>query len=365
MPQPIAKNSRVNEIDLLRFVAVMAVTIHHYAFRGYAADDMSIMPYPLLAPIAQYGYLGVHLFFMISGFVILMTAGSGDLRKFIVSRIARLYPAFWVCCTITFISTLIIGGTHYHATVTQYLANMTMLGDFIGIEPIDGAYWSLFVEMQFYAFVAIVLAFGKIHKAQLFLTVWLGLVSMLDLLHIEKFRFLLITNYAGFFIAGATFYLIWTKGLSPARIGMLCVAWAQGLYEATTRELLDFDKHYHTHLNVYIVGGIITAFFLVMLAISLNKTGWFRQKEWMLAGAITYPLYLLHQNIGFMFFNVAYPAINPHLLLWGTISLSILAAYFVNVSIERRLAPQLKTATNNLIDFGQKLILRAGNKKSR
>jgi peptidoglycan/LPS O-acetylase OafA/YrhL len=157
MPQTIVKNTRVNEIDLLRFLAVMAVVIHHYAFRGYAADDMSVMPYPLLAPIAQYGYLGVHLFFTISGFVILMTAGSGDLRKFIVSRIARLYPAFWVCCTITFIATLIIGGTHYHATVTQYLANMTMLSGFIGVESIEGAYWSLFIEMQFYAFVAIVL----------------------------------------------------------------------------------------------------------------------------------------------------------------------------------------------------------------
>jgi peptidoglycan/LPS O-acetylase OafA/YrhL len=193
----------------------------------------------------------------------------------------------------------------------------------------------------------------------------LGLVVTLDLLHIEKFRFLLIANYAGFFIAGATFYLVWTKGLSPARIGILCVAWLQGAYEATNRELLDFDKQFHTHLNSFIVVSIITTFFLVMLAISLNKTGWFRRTEWMLAGAITYPLYLLHQNIGFMFFNAAYPAINPHILFWGTIAISMVAAYFVNVSIERRLAPQLKTATNNLLDFGQNLVLRFGRKKSR
>ena len=71
---------RVNEIDLLRFVAALAVVFFHYAFRGYAADDRSIMPYPLLAPIAKYGYLGVELFFLISGFVILMTASRGSLR---------------------------------------------------------------------------------------------------------------------------------------------------------------------------------------------------------------------------------------------------------------------------------------------
>ena len=62
---------RVNEIDLLRFIAALAVVFFHYAFRGYAADDLSILPYPLLAPLAKYGYLGVELFFMISGFVIL------------------------------------------------------------------------------------------------------------------------------------------------------------------------------------------------------------------------------------------------------------------------------------------------------
>ena len=96
------KNTRVNEIDLLRFFAALAVVFFHYSFRGYAADAMSIMPYPLLASLSKYGYLGVELFFMISGFVILMTAANGSLRSFAISRIVRLYPAFWACCTVTF-----------------------------------------------------------------------------------------------------------------------------------------------------------------------------------------------------------------------------------------------------------------------
>lgn len=43
-------------------------------FRGYAADAMSVMPYPRMAPSSKYGYLGIQLFFMISGCVILMIA---------------------------------------------------------------------------------------------------------------------------------------------------------------------------------------------------------------------------------------------------------------------------------------------------
>src|SRR5881394_93905 len=97
-------SNRLYEVDLLRFFAAMSVLLFHYCFRGYAADGMSVMPYPTLAPVAKYGYLGVDLFFMISGFVILMSVSSGSLRDFFVSRVVRLYPAFWVCCTITFLT---------------------------------------------------------------------------------------------------------------------------------------------------------------------------------------------------------------------------------------------------------------------
>jgi len=110
---------------------------------------------------------------MISGFVILMTAANGSFLGFAVSRVVRLYPAFWVCCTITFLFTVFLGGERYSATLGQYLVNMTMLSDFLGVEPIDGVYWSLFVEIRFYILVALVLIIGRIHQVQALLVVWL------------------------------------------------------------------------------------------------------------------------------------------------------------------------------------------------
>lgn len=47
------RNTRVNEIDLLRFMAVLAVVFFHYAFRGYAGDARSVMAYPLLASVSK------------------------------------------------------------------------------------------------------------------------------------------------------------------------------------------------------------------------------------------------------------------------------------------------------------------------
>jgi peptidoglycan/LPS O-acetylase OafA/YrhL len=346
---------RINEIDLLRFLAVMAVIFFHYGFRGYTADAMSIMPYPL-APIAKYGYFGVHLFFIISGFAILMTASSGNLRRFIVSRFVRLYPAFWACCTITFLVTLAIGAPRYSASVSQYLLNMTMLSGFFNVDSIDGVYWSLFVELRFYALVGLVLATGRIKQVEILLAIWLITCLTLDVLQISKMRYLLIVDFAAYFIAGATFFLIWSQGLSRARIAMVAGAFGLALYESIA-EVSKFEQDYKTDLNSSIVVGIITTFFIVMSLISLRRTSDFGRRQWLLAGAITYPLYLLHQYIGFMIFNLAYPAVNSHLLFWGMMIVMIGAAVAVNVLVEQRLSPPLRILVDNSIDSSRRLII--------
>ena len=347
---------RINEIDLLRFLAVMAVVIFHYAFRGYTSDGMSIMPYPL-APIAKYGYFGVHLFFLISGFVILMTASSGSLRRFFVSRFARLYPAFWACCTITFIATTLIGAPRYVASISQYLVNMTMMSDFVHVGSIDGVYWSLFIELRFYAFIAVILMIGKIKKAELFLTVWLIACIILDVLHISKLRSFLIVDYAGFFIAGATFFLIWSKGLSRSRVAMIVGSFSLAMYE-TILEMPHFEQQFNTQINNYVVAGIITALFIVMSLISLRRTGSFGRRQWIFAGGITYPLYLLHQHIGFMIFNIAYPTIDRHVLLWGTMLMVIGAASAVHIFVEQRFSLRVKNSLDHSIDYIHRSMIR-------
>ncbi len=358
------KNTRVNEIDLLRILAVMAVVLFHYGFRGFAADDMSVMPYPLLSPFAKYGYLGVDLFFMISGFVILMTASSASLKSFIISRIVRLYPAFWACCTITFIMILTIGGARYSATINQYLINMTMLSGFVNVPPIDGAYWSLFVEIKFYALVAAVLIIGRIHQAQLFITLWLIASVALEVFHISKFRELLIVDYSAYFIAGAAYFMVWSQRISLTRVLIIIFSWGLAIYEAINR-LPSIEEHYRTDINSHVVAVIITVFFLVMCLVSLRQTGFFGGKRWLFAGVITYPLYLLHQNIGFMIFNIAYPKINPHLLFWVTVFLVIIAAYAVHIFVEKKFSQTMKIFLYNISDSIPYLIIRSSQRRKR
>ncbi len=344
------KKNRVNEIDLLRFIAAMMVVFFHYAFRGYAADEKSALSYPLLAPTFKYGYLGVQLFFMISGFVILMTAAKGSLRNFVISRIVRLFPAFWVCCTITFLVILFAGAPRYVATFGQYLVNMTMLSGFVKVPSIDGAYWSLFVELRFYLLISIMLIVGRIQQAQTFIIIWLIATIVLLVYPIGILNSMLITDFAVFFIAGTTFFLIWAKGISITRIIIIFVSWCIAVFQSI-EGLRYFESHYKTSMNPFVVAAIITSFFTIMTFVSISRTGFFGRKRWLFIGAITYPLYLLHQNIGFIIFNNAYVYLNIHLLFWSTIIGAILSAYLVNFLIERRFSIPLKIALYRFSDY--------------
>jgi peptidoglycan/LPS O-acetylase OafA/YrhL len=335
---------RANEIDLLRFLAALAVVLFHYAFRGYAAHS-SDMPYPLLAAAAKYGSYGVELFFLISGFVILMSASSGSLKHFVISRIVRLYPAFWVCCTLTFLVLLMFGRTA--PTVVQYLSNMTMLSGFSLVQKIapgshiDGSYWSLVVEMRFYALVAVVLLLRQIHRAEVFLAGWFATVALFELAGMDRLRDVLIVDYAAYFIAGAMMYQVWSHGLSWLRAGVIAGCWVLSLYESWIA-LPKWEANNHVVMDRGIVLSLVTACFVLMLLVATRKTGWIGRRNWVVLGALTYPLYLVHQSIGYVIFNHLYPAVDAHLLLWGTVAVMIAVAWVINVHVEQRFAGPFK-----------------------
>jgi peptidoglycan/LPS O-acetylase OafA/YrhL len=304
------------------------------------------MPYPLLAPYAKYGHLGVDLFFMISGFVVLMTAARRSLVSFIVSRIVRLYPAFWVCCTLTFVITMLIGGEKYSATLPQFLVNLTMLSGFLNVSAIDGVYWSLFVEVQFYAFIALLIFVRKMHEAETVLLAWLMASMLLELHPIGMLRRLLLVDYSAYFIAGAICFLIWSEGISMRKFFALLAAWALSIDQAA-KGLPSLEKYYNTEMNAFVVGAIVTSFFAIMYLISIRRTGFLGKRKWLTVGAITYPLYLLHQYIAYMAFNIAYPFVNVHLLLWGTLLMMIGTAFVVHRFVEIPFARHLKTVVEN------------------
>jgi peptidoglycan/LPS O-acetylase OafA/YrhL len=333
--------SRINEIDLLRFIAVMMVLFYHYAFRGHAADSLSALPYPALAPFAKYGYLGVELFFMISGFVILMSAQGRTVKQFAISRVIRLYPAFWFCCSLTALVVWLYGSPVFKVTAGQYAANMTMLSEFFNVESIDSAYWSLFVEIRFYMFIAALLFFKQLHRVQLFLGLWLAVSIALEFVPLSRPRYWFSSDTSAFFVAGSICYLIRQSGMTRTRLFVLAVCLILAIYQWTAA-ITKFERHYQVALSAYVVGAIIAASFAAMLLVATNRLGFLNRVNWFALGALTYPLYLLHQNLGYIVFNHFHDKINAHILFWSVVVMAVLLAYAIYQWIEKPTSRRLK-----------------------
>jgi peptidoglycan/LPS O-acetylase OafA/YrhL len=332
---------RLPELDLLRFLAALSVVFFHYGFRGYAADDMTVMAYPWIAPAAKYGFLGVNLFFMISGFVIWMSAADGCAKRFVISRVVRLYPAFWACCTATFLVILIAADARFSASFPQYAVNMTMLSEFVGVDPIDGVYWSLFVEMKFYALVVAVLIFKLIPRAKELLGLWLVLALYMSTWSVHYLDYFLVPVFAPYFIAGAMFCLIRSEGACAYKLFIVAASYLAAVKNALF-DLLDKQAHYVLPFSASLIAAVLAVFFAAFLWLAMQRRPWLSGGKWLALGALTYPLYLIHQNIGFIIFNRLSPHANPHLVMAGTIAAMLGAAYLVNRYVERRYAKSLR-----------------------
>lgn len=337
----MSTQSRINEIDLLRFCAAIMVVIFHFAFRGYAADNMTQLDYSILAPAAKYGFLGVQLFFMISGFVIMMTADGSSAKKFIISRAIRLYPAFWICCSITFLVSLFLGGDIYHVTIEQYLINMTMLSQYFGIASVDGSYWSLFIEIQFYALMLIIILLRKTNKIENIALGWLIITIAAKALSLFSLREIFITEHSAFFISGIVFYLVWKGGITKKRMLLILASMCWAI-PRTIKSAHGLGLSYHTAYDPIVVSMIILLFFIAMFLVSTRNTGVFKNISWTMLGALTYPLYLLHQNVGFIMFNHLYGKANVHLVFWSVIIAMLVISYCIHRFVEIPLAKWMK-----------------------
>ncbi len=308
---------------------------------------MTTMPYFWLATLAQHGHLGVYLFFMISGFVILMTARD-DLPAFLISRASRLYPAFWACCTLTFLAIVALGAPRFTASIWRYVANLSMLGEFIGVANIDGVYWSIFVEIRFYLLVAILIAFKQIKNIERFMWAWLGLVLLEAFWPTPVIQRIFITAHAPFFVAGAVFYGVFEHGWKLGRAAMLGVCLALSTHHVLAG-LDGFNTYYNTFESPWITAGMILAFYALMTAVSMRKTGWVGRQNWTTLGALTYPLYLLHQNVSYILFNHLYPALNPHLVFWSVFFSMLLMAHLIHIGVERPLGQLIRNKAHEFL----------------
>lgn len=340
------KSTRYPEIDLLRGIACLMVVAFHYLHRGQASGRLSEGAVPWLDTIAGFGYLGVHLFFMISGYVIYMSAEGASLRGFFASRVSRLYPVLWAGVVLTALVTWLAASPHFSVSVPQVLANLTMVPHWMGVAYVDGAYWSLAVELQFYLLMAALIALRWLPQAEFVMAAWLLVGTVNVVRPMYPVEFWLIAQWASLFVAGMLFYRVTREGWTARRLGLMVWALALTLAyaaRATWLPAAGAEPAAPGWMGFGITAALLLLFHLVFLGVS---RGWISMQSssicvWM--GILTYPVYIIHQNIGYILLEAAgWRALDFHVRALTVLIGVVAAAWAVNRWIERPLSRWLK-----------------------
>ena len=135
------ENDRLLALDSLRAIAALAVLFYHYT-SGY---EHVVGPHIQPVPSVEFGYLGVDLFFVISGFVIAWTLQrSSSLADFAFGRVARLYPAYLAGAAITGIVIFGFGFNPTHIQTSDVAWNTVIgLPQLVNAQNLDASYWTL------------------------------------------------------------------------------------------------------------------------------------------------------------------------------------------------------------------------------
>lgn len=290
---------RIEHLDSFRGIAILLVVGYHCFSRWGDilpyGDDYSFF-------IFNHGWLGVQLFFLISGFVILMTLErTQTIKSFLVKRWLRLFPAMFIASVFIYLSSfalterpagdvslraIIPGITFISSAIWNNYLNITM-------PTMEGAFWSLYVEAYFYLFIALVYyKFTKQHVTWVIFTVYLVSVGYLGLINqslsgsnesISKAIIHFGSIYYGWFSAGTAFYLYTVT--EKNRWFFIGIA-------ISTISAFFMDKASANAIVYAIVIAIIFAysFKLTSFQALLNN------RFFLFLGFISYPLYLIHEN---------------------------------------------------------------------
>ena len=290
MSTPRMGGQRLVEVDALRGIAALAVVVFHYTIQYvsfFAPESTPSFTVP-------WGFHGVNLFFIISGFVIFMTLERTKRpMDFVVSRLSRLFPAYWTALLLTFGITHWLGLPGKLVGVGTLAANTVMLHGLFGVAHVDGVYWTLEVELLFYMAMFSLFLAGKLDRVHHYL--WTMFLAQLTYRGAQEFfgvallpwklYHVLNLQFLPWFAIGISIYLGIHRHDAPQRRRAAITAAASML----TLALGESPG----------IGLLSLALGLLVWLAASGRAGWLRWPVLVWLGAVSYPLYLLHQFIGF------------------------------------------------------------------
>ncbi|MFJ6122282.1 acyltransferase family protein [Streptomyces sp. NPDC092129] len=340
---------RLYALDALRVVAALSVLLFHFTGvdaatkANWGANPKDLFPW--LFPVTSYGSYGVQLFFIISGFVICLSAWDRTPGQFVRARFLRLFPAYWFSVVVAVLVWRgLPDGARKTPSISDSLTNLTMFQVPLSARHLVGAYWTLWVELTFYLIFLVVLWKGLDYtRVSVFCWLWL-LASIL----VQQDNVPLLGIFAqplntALFVSGIAMYLMYRFGPGLQLWGLLGASWL--VMQSDLVQHADHLRHDKgMDRDPYIALALVTVFYLLVLAVALHKLdriGW----KWLAtAGALVYPLYLLHEELGWAVIRTLY----GHLGAWATLGITtvllLILSWLVHRFVEKPSQRWLRTA---------------------
>ena len=349
------KPSRTPILDLVRISAASLVFFHHL-WGGSQTLLQLKNPYKpvygnpnipkFLNHLFGVGFLGVEIFFVVSGAIIARSAINKTPAQFVIARFVRLSPTY----IFAIIVTSVIGLKEFiypqYNSIYLTIQSLTFTNYAYENPNIDPPTWTLWYELRFYGLVLLLLlALRKLKLSgrQVFITaslVWLFLIS-LPQIRTSAIGFLLVQDYAPFFILGCLIGLLrGTRELmlfSPAIVisGMFCIHQAIGRINDSAQSLK------------WGLGLLAFGVFLILLDQFVKPIKGRAGKLIATLGRASYPLYLLHHVLGLGLVSIfVRHSISPVIAIDMTYIIILLMSIFVVFQVEDRFAGRIATFMN-------------------
>lgn len=363
-------SQRLTALDGLRGVAILLVMSFHYFYHLESSYYKSTL-YPYGETFSnvivfKYGYMGVELFFIISGFVIAMTLESSkSLLDFAIRRFVRIWPALIVSAVITFFLLNWSDAPFTHVrrqTWPNFLPSLTLTppalwsGWFPKIDYVTGVYWSLVVEIRFYM-IALILywLFARQNFAR-------NLVIFTVLIYVVRavlrrwlpgyngvYDGFFVPDYMPWFAAGSVFYELYKERLTK---GMALI-----LLAVTYVLIARISLNYAVIGREPLISSSFALLFLILfwfLSTKPASMSIFEVPPLVWIGQCSYSIYLYHYAVGMILISQISKTIGlgPQLVLVAGVYLLVFAVGRISyVTIEN---PARRWLTKVLIGSPQK-----------
>ena len=295
-------------LDIVRIFAAFWVLGFHWltcsgCFYGLrTAPNMDWVPTMLYAPF-EWGFLGVDIFFILSGSLIARSALNNEWFNFTRQRFLRLFPAYFL---IGILSISLYPLATSSPLSVEKIFSLSGLQFWIGGPAIIAAGWTLPIEIAFYLLVTLSLylytkkkTFGT-KELRDFLNIWLLLYVLSIWLNFEPLQKLVIPSYAPYFILGATLSLIKSKKDFFSNIFTFSISLVLTL-KFVIQRVVTLPQLEHKFIMSFLLVVFMSGIIIYSNRPFTGSTESFSRKFITTLSRMTYPIYLIHLEVGLTF----------------------------------------------------------------